>query len=129
MDEYIAFVNQRLALLPERVRPQPVVNLQSSFKDGYAMLGTPHRERERKEREEGREVRKGNERTYCYMKTERISFSVPPLIFLTGLIASYDPTFISVMENPDITVETKLKRGFGRAQLLFEIPAILTVDV
>jgi hypothetical protein len=61
MDEYIAFVNQRLALLPERVRPQPVVNLQSSFKDGYAMLGTPHRERERKEREEERSEKRERE--------------------------------------------------------------------
>jgi hypothetical protein len=46
-----------------------------------------------------------------------------------GLLASYDSTFLAVMENNDISVETQLKRAFGRAQLLFEIPPILSVEV
>lgn len=33
------------------------------------------------------------------------------------------------MENNDISVETQLKRAFGRAQLLYEIPPILSVEV
>ena len=43
-------------------------------------------------------------------------------------MASYDPTLVSLMES-DVSMETKLKRAFGRAELQYEIPAILAVEV
>jgi hypothetical protein len=40
VEDYVAFVNRRLLLIPTRCRPNPVFNLTTSFTDGAALLGT-----------------------------------------------------------------------------------------
>ena len=101
---FIVFSSRRVKLIPQRCRPQPVFNLSSSFQFCFSFF-------------------------FFFLFIFSLLFFLRDGSAILAITASYDPTFLAVMENVDISIDKRLMRAFGRLQTLYEIPPILAIEV